>query len=281
MSMTTTTTAAPARLPDFLNLSGKTAVVTGGAVGIGQAIAARLAEAGAHVAVCDLDAKGAEAAAAAISAQGGSATGRGMDVTDAAAVSAVIDQLAAERGQIDILVNNAGIYPMRPFLKSDDALWQKTMEVNVLGASRCARVALPHMLKAAAAGGSPSIVNVASVDGFRPSAPYLVHYGTSKAAIMGMTRGLAWELRGQGVRVNGVAPGAIVTPGTTAMVPVPKDDKEREKMEAMERAFVGRIPLKRRGQPDDVARVVLFLVSPLASYITGETLVADGGYLLS
>jgi 2-deoxy-D-gluconate 3-dehydrogenase len=275
-------TAAPFySLSELLNLGGKTALVTGGAMGIGQAIALRLATAGAHVAICDLDEKGAIETAVEIGKGGGSAEARRMDVADAAAVTETIEKLAETRGGIDILVNNAGIYPMCPFLKSDDALWQKTLEVNLLGAVRCTRAVLPHMQKSAASGRGGAIVNVASIDGFRPSAPYLTHYGSSKAALMSMTKSLAWELRGQGIRVNGIAPGAIKTPGTAALMPIPKDDKEREKLESMERAFVGRIALKRRGQPDDVARVVLFLASPLSEYMTGEILVVDGGYLLS
>jgi len=279
--MSTTLTQPQTRLAKLLDLSGCTAIVTGGAAGIGQAIALRLAEAGAHVVVCDLDEAGGQATSQAAKSAGHSAAFQKLDVADAGAVAAAVESLAGERGRIDILVNNAGIYPMRPFAKSDDSLWQKTLEVNLLGAVRLCRAALPHLQKAAAAGGSPSIVNIASIEGLRPAGTYLVHYSASKGALISMTRSLAWELRGLGVRVNGVAPGAIETPGTAALRPVPKDDAERQKLESMERAFLGRIPVKRRGAPDDVARAVLFLASPFADYITGEILVVDGGYMLS
>jgi len=264
------------KLSDLLNLAGEMAVVTGAGMGIGQAIAVRLAEAGANVAVTDYDERAARETAAAITADGGSATAFHMDVADAGAVRSVISQIAQERGRIDVLVNNAGIFPMRPFLDSDDALWSKTLEVNVMGAARCTRAVLPHMIKA----GAGAVVNIASIDAFHPTGN-LVHYDTSKGGLVMMTKSLAWEVRGTGVRVNAVAPGGIQTPGVAALQAASPRPEDAAALEAAQRAFLARIPLGRMGQPDDIATVVLFLASPMAGYVTGETIVVDGGFLLS
>src|SRR5206468_8494919 len=196
-------------LAELYGLTGKVAIVTGGGRGIGQATAFRLAEAGATVIVADANAESALATAAAIRDRGGAgAEGVALDVTDAAAVTATINRVAEKHGRLDVLVNNAGIFPFRPFFESDDALWQKTYEVNVMGAMRCTRAAAPHMQRA----GGGSIVNLASIAGMRPEGD-LAHYETSKGAVLMMTKSLAWELKELQIRVNCVAPGGIQTPG--------------------------------------------------------------------
>ncbi|HZS41553.1 MAG TPA: SDR family NAD(P)-dependent oxidoreductase, partial [Polyangia bacterium] len=143
------------KLADLWSLAGKVAVVTGGARGIGQTTCFRLAEAGAHVAVADSNEAGAQETAAAVRDAGGSAEPLTVDITDASAVNAGINRLAEKHGRIDILVNNAGIFPMRTFMESDDALWQKTYDINVMGAMRCTRACAPHMAKA----GGGAVVN--------------------------------------------------------------------------------------------------------------------------
>src|SRR5205807_1583458 len=155
----------------------KVAIVTGAARGIGQTTAFRLAEAGAHVVVADLHEAGAQATAAAIRDHGGAAEAALLDVTDAAQVASVIARIGETRGRIDVLVNNAGIFPFRPFFDSDDALWQKTYDINVMGSMRCTRAVAPHMAKA----GGGSIVNLASIAGMHPEGE-LAHYETSKGA---------------------------------------------------------------------------------------------------
>jgi 2-deoxy-D-gluconate 3-dehydrogenase len=262
-------------LAELYGLKGKVAFVTGGARGIGQATAFRLAEAGAYVVVADANQEGAVATAAAIrdrSAAG--AEGVGLDVTDVAAVTSTINRVAEKQGRLDVLVNNAGIFPFRPFFESDDALWQKTYEVNVMGAMRCTRAVAPHMERA----GGGSIINLASIAGMHPEGD-LAHYETSKGAVLMMTKSLAWELKELRIRVNAVAPGGIQTPGARLSIePLLNDPK---KLMARSRGFFQRIPLKRMGEPDDVARAILFLATPMSAYVTGAMVLVDGGFLLS
>jgi 2-deoxy-D-gluconate 3-dehydrogenase len=261
-------------LGELYRLDGKVAVVTGGARGIGQATAFRFAEAGATVMIADSNGEGALATAAAIRDRGGAAHGVTLDVTDAPAVLSAINRVAEEHGRLDVLVNNAAIFPFRPFFESDDELWQKTLDVNVMGALRCTRAAAPHMARA----GGGAVVNLASIAGMRPEGD-LAHYETSKGAIIMMTKSLAWELRELRVRVNAVAPGGIQTPGARLSIePLLSDPK---KLMARSRGFFQRIPLKRMGEPDDVARAILFLATPMSDYMTGTMVLVDGGFLLS
>ena len=267
-------TPPAAKLADLYGLGGKVAIVTGAARGIGQAAAFRLAEAGAHVVVADTNEAGAQATAAAVRDQGGAAEAAVVDVSDAAQVTTAVNRVAEKHGRLDVLVNNAGIFPFRPFFETDDALWQKTYEVNVMGAMRCTRAAAPLMAK----GGGGAVVNLASIAGMRPEGD-LAHYETSKGAVLMLTKSLAWELRELRVRVNAVAPGGIQTPGARLSIePLLSDPK---KLMARSRGFFQRIPLKRMGEPDDVARAILFLATPMSDYVTGAMLLVDGGFLLS
>jgi NAD(P)-dependent dehydrogenase (short-subunit alcohol dehydrogenase family) len=261
---------------DLLNLSGKTAVVTGAAMGIGQAIAIRLAEAGTHVVVTDCNEQSAWETAASISNNGGSAEARYMDVSDTDSVQKVIEQISQERSCIDILINNAGIYPMHPFLSLSDELWQKTLEINLIGVARCIRAVVPQMVKA----GGGAIVNLASVAAYHPGRNY-THYGASKAGVIMVTKTLALELSANNIRVNAVAPGTIQTPGVAAELQAAMSSiQDSAGLKAIE-VFHERIPMGCVGQPDDVAKVVLFLASPMSSYITGEVIIVDGGFLLT
>jgi len=190
----------------LLDLSGRRAVVTGAAVGIGAGIATRLAEAGAHVVLADLDAAGAEATAEGLRGRGLSAEGRACDVTDTAAVIATATH-AATGGALDIWINNAGIYPTTgPVLDVTDAFLERMFEVNIRAQYSAAREAARLM-----AGGG-AIVNLASIAGIR-GGKGITAYSTSKAAVIGMTRALAHELGALHVRINAIAPGIIDTPG--------------------------------------------------------------------
>ncbi|NJL09419.1 MAG: SDR family oxidoreductase [Calothrix sp. SM1_7_51] len=236
----------------------------------------RLAEAGAHVAVTDYNEQAAWETAVKISESGGSAEAHCMDVSDADAVGMVIERIGKERERIDILVNNAGIYPMHPFLTLEDALWRHTLEINLIGVARCIRTVVPQMLKA----GSGAIVNIASLAAYQP-ARNLAHYSASKAGVVMMTKTLALELSSHNIRVNAVAPASIQTPGTTAELQAAMSSiNDPAELKALQ-VFNERIPMGRVGQPDEVARAVLFMASPMSSYITGEVVIVDGGFLLT
>ncbi|HVW31569.1 MAG TPA: SDR family oxidoreductase [Acidimicrobiia bacterium] len=255
-------------LADLVSLAGKVAVVTGAARGIGAGIAARLAEAGADVVIGDLDGPEAEKAAVEIAAEcavrGSQARviGSACDVTGAVSV-ALLAELAIEQfDRLDIWVNNAGIFPHTgPVVDADAAAFDTVLDVNVSGTFLGAREAARRMTP----GGS--IVNLASITGLSARAG-LTAYSTSKHAVIGLTRNLAKDLAPLGIRVNAVAPGLIVTPGLLG-------GSAGETRSAAALAGRPTAPLGRHGVPDDVARVVLFLVSDLAAFVSGATVVVD------
>jgi NAD(P)-dependent dehydrogenase (short-subunit alcohol dehydrogenase family) len=248
-------------------LSGQVALVTGGGAGIGRGVAVRLAQAGADVAVVDLDATRAERGAGDVRALGRRALAIVADVSDEKAVDAMVDRTVRELGRVDILVNNAGIYPQNLIADIPVEQWDRVMAVNVRGPMLCTRAAVRAMR---AAGHGGRIVNLSSTESFHPTFVGLAHYGASKAAINMLTKNAALEFAPDGIQVNAVCPGAVLTEGSSAGM----DAGGRE-------ALAARIPLKRIAAPEDIASAVLFLASPAASFITGTTLLADGGYLLT
>jgi 2-deoxy-D-gluconate 3-dehydrogenase len=251
---------------DLIDLSGQRAVVTGAAIGIGAAIAGRLAEAGAHVLLADLDLAGAETTAAALRGRGLSAEAHHCDVTDTARVAAIAEE-AARGGKLGVWVNNAGIYPTTgPVLDVQDSFIERLLEVNVRAQYSAAREAARRMTD----GGS--IINLASIAGIRGGAGISV-YSTSKAAVVGLTRALSHELGALNIRINAIAPGVIDTPGVRDQL-APLKEAGRDIA-----SIIAANPLGIRGEPDHIARVALFLASPLAAFVTGQTLVVDGGYI--
>lgn len=254
-------------LQRLLSLSGRVAIVTGGAMGIGRGIARRLHEAGANVAIADLDENVAREAAAELeAARPESAFAVSCDVSDADNVEELIDVTVDRFGALDILVNNAGIYPMVPLAKLDVETFRRVLDVNLTGLFLCTKAASEWMI---ARGRPGKIVNVTSIDALHPSMVGLSHYDASKHGAWGFTKNVALELAPYGICVNAVAPGAIATPGTSAT-----DAASLEAFKAM-------IPLGRIGDPDDIGRAVLFLAGDLSSYTTGAQLVVDGGRLLA
>lgn len=255
-------------LADLWNLAGRRAVVTGAAQGIGAQIARRLAEAGASVLLADLDATGAAATAASIAGEfGRPAEGIAVDIRDTSTIVTAADRAVELWGGLDIWVNNAGIYPTTgPAIDAADDFVDRLLEVNVRGTYACSREAARRMT----AGGV--IVNLASTTGFR-AAPGISAYSISKHAVVGLTRALALEFAPLDVRVVAVAPGPIDTPGV-------QEQLAPLKAAGLDVAAVmSRTPLGRGGVPDDVARVVTFLASDMAAWITGEVVVADAGSL--
>ena len=241
-------------------MAGQVAIVTGGAKGIGKAIADRLAQDGARIVIADLS--GAEEAAAAYDG--------GLGVTVDVASELDVERMAAEVqercGRIDVLVNNAGLYaslPMRSFEEIPAEEWRQVMDVNVLSMFLTCRAVVPRMK----AGGGGRIVNISSGTPFR-GVPFLLHYVTSKGAIVALTRALAKELGGDDVLVNCVAPGFTMSAGV---------QEHPEVVEALRDVSVGARTLKRDQVPEDVAGAVAFLCGPGATFITGQTMVIDGG----
>lgn len=247
-----------------MELSGKVAVVTGAARGIGLEIAARLALAGAAVAMVDMVEDTVAQGAAEVSAGGANARGYRCDVSAYDDVDAVGRKIVEDFGRVDVLVNNAGIARDRLFVRMTPEDWAQVLAVNLTGAFNFTKACAPIMLKQR--GGT--IVNIASVVGQMGNAGQ-ANYAASKAGLIGMTKSLAREFAPRGVRVNAVAPGFIRTAMTGALA---------EETQAQMRAM---IPLGRFGETKDVADVVMFLVSDLASYLTGQVINCDGGLVMA
>jgi NAD(P)-dependent dehydrogenase (short-subunit alcohol dehydrogenase family) len=257
-------------LADLMSLSGRRAVVTGGARGIGYAISRRLAEAGASVLIADLNEAGAEEAAARIVASGGKATFAFVDVTDSIGIVALIDQAGKDLGGIDIWVNNAGIFPSTPLLDITDADWDRVLNINLRGTFIASREVGRRMIEAGKGG---VIINLASLAAFSAYGPGFAHYTPSKHGVLGLTKSLAVELGPHNIRVLAVAPTLTDTPGLEEGLAAYKEVGLDNVMEQM----ALRMPLRRNGVPDDIARVVFFCASDLAMLMTGSTILVDAG----
>jgi NAD(P)-dependent dehydrogenase (short-subunit alcohol dehydrogenase family) len=243
------------------DLSGRRALVTGAGQGIGEACAAALAEAGAHVVVTDLNGARAKAAAERLTARGGKAEAHQLDVTDTAALNA----LAAAQPALDILVCNAGIASNTPAEDVSDEEWDRVIGINLTGVFKTCRAFGRKMLEA----GHGSIVNIGSMSADIVNTPQpQCHYNASKAGVHHLTRSLAVEWALRGVRVNAVAPTYIETPLLANL----------EDSKGMVDRWIDLTPMKRMGQPDEIASVVLFLASDASSLMTGSIVSADAGY---
>jgi 2-hydroxycyclohexanecarboxyl-CoA dehydrogenase len=241
------------------SLNSRVAVVTGAGSGIGRAIAIRLAEDTAKVAIWDINLEGAEETAKVIRDAGGTAIALNVDCSDKAAIQAAAAQTRKELGPVAILVNNAGIAPFTPFLEIEDDLFDKTIRINLRGPYLLTKEVLPDMLEA----GWGRVINITS-SSVQSGSFAQGHYVSSKGGLMGMTKALALEFAASGVTFNMVPPGFIDTP----MLRSAPIDAE---------AFAQTLPMKRIGQPADIAAAVAYLASEEASYITGQTISTNGG----
>ncbi|MGI6373990.1 MAG: SDR family NAD(P)-dependent oxidoreductase [Patescibacteria group bacterium] len=243
-----------------MKLTGKTAIVTGAKQGIGKGIALALAQAGAKVVVSDLDLTESQLVVDEIIAQGGEALAVKCDVTKKEEIEAMITQTKETFQSVDILVNNAGVFPAKSFTEMSEADWDWVMNINVKGVFLCTQEALKVMPD----GGR--IINISSIAG-TIGFPGLTHYCASKGAVNSLARALALELAPRQITVNNVAPGAIETPGASGA----QDEQTKQQTTLA-------IPLARQGEPADIAQAVVYLASPGANYVTGQTITVDGGW---
>ncbi|AXG82021.1 SDR family NAD(P)-dependent oxidoreductase [Streptomyces paludis] len=267
-----------APISELISLRGRCAVITGGAQGLGKAIAARFAEAGADLLLLDLDEERAHAAAEQLATRYGvKGLGARADISDTEAVATAADLAVAELGGIDIWVNNAGLFPNAPALEMPDVMWDQVFAVNSRGVFLGSREAARRM---SAGGKGGVIVNTISTAGFQVAFPGMAAYVASKHAARGLTKSLAVDLAPLGIRVLGVAPSYVPTEGNIAAAREAAEAAalagvEIPPVDVMTQSRIGRL-----GTPDDIARVVLFAASDLSLIMTGSTLLADAGETL-
>lgn len=253
-------------------LQGKVAIITGGASGLGLEVARQLATDGARLVLVDWDEHSLEAACAEIAQSGGEVQRLRGDVSDQDVATAAVALARSAFGRLDILFNNAGIDPLRArsVIETEVADWDRVLDVNVKSAYLMSRAAIPLMRE----GGGGSIVNTASIAGIKPAGDETA-YSVSKAAMVSLTGALALDFAADGIRANCVCPGYMEMVMTDR-----RRDLTQEQQEARAAGAAARVPLGRQGTYKEVARAVLFLAGPDASYITGAALVVDGGLLL-
>ena len=241
-------------------LEGRIAIVTGAARGIGQAIAVKLASAGADIAVCDVQKDWLSETVGLVTALGRRAETYAVDVSQGETVTAAVDQIAKDFGKIDILINNAGITKDTLMMRMSEADWDAVLDINLKGAFLCTKAVSRLMMKQR----SGAIVNIASIIGLIGNAGQC-NYAASKAGLIALTKSVAKELASRNIRANAVAPGFIRSKMTEKLT----EDIQKKMLDA--------IPLARFGEPEDVANVVLFLASDAAAYVTGQVLTVCGG----
>jgi len=245
-------------------LDGRVAVVTGAASGVGRGIAAVLGQEGARIVVADINAVAGAETASALSSEGIDVLAIEIDVADRQSVEAGVATVLDSFGRIDIVGANAGIYPSDSLAVMTDENWDRVMDINVKGALHSVQACVPAMKRQRYG----RVILTSSITGPLVAHPFGAHYAASKAALLGMTRSFALELVADGITVNAVQPGNVRTPGFEEL----EDDLQREMIES--------IPLGRLAEPEEIGWAVRFLASEEAGYITGQTLVIDGGQVL-
>jgi NAD(P)-dependent dehydrogenase (short-subunit alcohol dehydrogenase family) len=257
-------------LSELISLKGKKALITGSALGIGKAMAYRFAEAGADLELVDINERGLRAVAGELSKFGVEINIHKVDISRKEEIDALWERLKGK--EPDILVNNAGIYPFKEFLAVDDAFFSKVMDINL----KSVLLMCQHMIRRRLKRGGV-IINIGSIEAIIPFVEGMAPYSVSKAGVIALTRALAKEYGKNGFRINAIIPGGIITPGTKA---VAKEITQlRLSLLKTGVLFSTRLPLKKGGQPDEVARIAVVLASDLSSYVHGALIPVDGGFL--
>ena len=258
-------------ISELVNLQNNVAIVTGGAKGIGYGIAQRLVEAGAKVLIADLDSEAVATAAQSLDASGNQVKPLVVDVSREDDIKHMVTSCEESFGALDILVNNAGIFPNKSIADMNLEDFEKVIHVNLRSVVMATKYASEVMKRR---GNGGKIINITSIDAIHPSMVGLAHYDASKHGVWGFTKNSALELAPHKIWVNAIAPGGIATPGVAALQGSGASSEQIE-------AFMARIPMHRMGEPDDIGKVALFLSTDMASYMTGEQVVVDGGALLA
>ncbi|MBT3362209.1 MAG: SDR family oxidoreductase [Chloroflexi bacterium] len=269
-----TSTDKPTPSNELISLKGKRAVITGGATGLGYAIVYRLAEAGAAICIADIDSDKAREAATQLTEQGYEAHCTTCDVSNESSVKQMVEAAGKDMGGVDILVNNAGVFPRKELDQMTGQEFEKVLSINMTGTFLCSKYSSAKMIEQKKGG---CIINLGSIAALHPTYKGMSAYDSSKGGVLMLTKSLALELGPHNIRVNAIAPGGMLT---QAMMNATKGIPTREGLNKL-KEFMHRTALGRMGYPDEIGKVALFLASDMASYITGEMIVVDGGYLIS
>lgn len=257
-------------LSELISLKGKRALITGSAAGIGRAMAYRFAEAGADLDLVDMNIKGLGLVKKELAQFESKIDIHKVDLSREEEINVLWEELSGK--EPDILVNNAGIYPFKNFLEVDDAFLKKVIDINL----RSALLMCQHMIRKRLKRGGV-IINIGSIEAIVPIAEDLVPYDISKTGVIALTKALAKQYGRNGFRINAILPGGIMTPGTKAVAKEVARFKMGPLKTGIELAM--RLPLRRSGQPDEVARITMVLASDLSSYVHGALIPVDGGFL--
>lgn len=262
---------------NLLNLKGKNAIVTGGAVGIGHSIVEYLAMAGARVLCVDIkEASEIKYSQKNVASSFGEIKYMQQDISAPDAADKIVETALKAFGDLHILVNNAGIFKYRPADEMTEEMWDRTMNINLKAMVFLCKAFVNH-LKTQEHGGR--IINISSVDSIKPTGN-LSHYDSSKGGVNMFTKALAKEVGPYGITVNAIAPGGIETPGANQMFEGEMSEEEIAAMQEQTKQFIQALPLQRMGRPEEMAKLALFLASDASSYMTGSIVIADGGLLL-
>lgn len=261
----------------LFDLTGKVAIVTGGAMGIGKGIAKRLSEAGAKIMIVDIiEPNEVEDTINEINSMGGDAHYLQADLSDIKNLEHIINHTVNELGDLHILVNNAGIFTYCPVTELTEELWDKTINLNLKAVAFLSKLAVNKMIERKHGG---KIINISSIDSIKPTGN-LSQYDSSKGGVRMLTKAFAKEVGKHGINVNDIAPGGINTPGVAKIAGPNVSPEQQQAMKTQMEQFISMLPLQRIGEPEEIGNAALFLASDASNYMTGSTMVVDGGLLI-